>query len=134
MCPLSDSIHAWSVGVPGRPKCWAIAHRARNSRVDPAVIWGPLSETASSTGCTSLTSGATASSLQASESLAISALADWTFDADRGRELLEETDHSIDRMAAETGFGTATSLRQHLRATPGVSPSANRRTFRGTAA
>lgn len=53
---------------------------------------------------------------------------------DRARELLEETDHSIDRIAAETGFGTATSLRQHLRATLGVSPSAYRRTFRGTAA
>jgi hypothetical protein len=32
------SIQAWSVGVPGRPKCWAIAHIAMNSRVEPAVI------------------------------------------------------------------------------------------------
>src|SRR3954447_6933243 len=44
------SIHAWSVGVPGRPKCCAIAHMARNSRVEALVICGPLSETASSTG------------------------------------------------------------------------------------
>ena len=35
MCPFRLSIHAWSVGLPGRPKCWAIAHNARNSRVDP---------------------------------------------------------------------------------------------------
>src|SRR5664280_1042752 len=46
-CPLRLSIQAWSVGVCGRPKCWAIAHRARNSRVAPEVICGPLSETAS---------------------------------------------------------------------------------------
>ena len=44
------SIQAWSWGVPGRPKCCAIAHIARNSRVEPDVICGPLSLTASSTG------------------------------------------------------------------------------------
>src|SRR5664279_6634389 len=38
--PLRLSIQAWSVGVPGRPKCCAIAHRAMNSRVDPEVICG----------------------------------------------------------------------------------------------
>jgi len=43
-------VQAWSVGVPGRPKCWAIAHNAMNSRVEPDVIWGPLSETASRIG------------------------------------------------------------------------------------
>ena len=48
--PNSDSIHAWSVGVPGRPKCWAMAMRAMNSRVEADVIWGPLSETASRIG------------------------------------------------------------------------------------
>ena len=47
---VEDSIQAWSVGVPGRPKCWAIAHSARNSRVEPEVICGPLSETASRIG------------------------------------------------------------------------------------
>jgi len=48
--PNSDSIHAWSVGVPGRPKCWWIAHKAMNSRVDPDVICGPLSLMASRIG------------------------------------------------------------------------------------
>jgi hypothetical protein len=37
-------------GVPGRPKCWWIAHKAMNSRVEPEVICGPLSLRASSTG------------------------------------------------------------------------------------
>jgi hypothetical protein len=36
--------------VPGRPKCCAIAHIAMNSRVEPLVICGPLSETASRIG------------------------------------------------------------------------------------
>ena len=44
------SIQAWSVGVPGRPKCCAIAHMAMNSRVAPLVICGPLSLTASRIG------------------------------------------------------------------------------------
>ena len=46
------SIQAWSVGVPGRPKCCAIAHIAMNSRVEPLVICGPLSLTASRIGAT----------------------------------------------------------------------------------
>ncbi|MFD8568255.1 GlxA family transcriptional regulator [Streptomyces sp. NPDC059639] len=50
---------------------------------------------------------------------------------DRARELLERTDHTIDRVAAETGFGTDVSLRQHFRRTLGVSPGAYRATFRG---
>lgn len=48
----------------------------------------------------------------------------------RARELLENTDHTIDRVAAEAGFGTATSMRQQLMADIGVSPSAYRSTFR----
>ncbi|WP_216216587.1 GlxA family transcriptional regulator [Amycolatopsis aidingensis] len=48
----------------------------------------------------------------------------------RARHLLEETDLPIDRVAADAGFGTAASLRQHLQATLGVSPSAYRGTFR----
>jgi hypothetical protein len=32
-------------GVPGRPKYWAIAHNTMNSRVDPEVIFGSLSDT-----------------------------------------------------------------------------------------
>ncbi|UNO40846.1 helix-turn-helix domain-containing protein [Streptomyces sp. MST-110588] len=50
---------------------------------------------------------------------------------ERARQLLEETDLTIDRIAAEAGFGTAASLRQHLQAALGVSPSAYRATFRG---
>jgi transcriptional regulator GlxA family with amidase domain len=51
---------------------------------------------------------------------------------DRARELLEQTDHTVDRIAAEAGFGTAASLRQHFHAALGVSPGAYRATFRGT--
>jgi transcriptional regulator GlxA family with amidase domain len=50
---------------------------------------------------------------------------------DRARALLEGSDLPVDRVAAEAGFGTATSLRQHFQAALGVSPSAYRRTFRG---
>ena len=46
------------------------------------------------------------------------------------RELLENTDLPVDDVAAAAGFGTATSLRQHLSRTVGVSPSAYRATFR----
>ncbi|HEY9369519.1 GlxA family transcriptional regulator [Streptomyces sp.] len=49
---------------------------------------------------------------------------------DRARRLLETTDLTVDRVAAESGFGTAVSLRQHLAATVGVSPTAYRHTFR----
>ncbi|MCM2579084.1 GlxA family transcriptional regulator [Streptomyces meridianus] len=45
--------------------------------------------------------------------------------------LLEETDDSVDRVAARAGFGTAASLRGHLQAAIGVSPGAYRATFRG---
>lgn len=50
---------------------------------------------------------------------------------ERARELLEETDLPIDRVAERAGFGTSASLRQHLQETLGVSPSAYRTTFRG---
>ncbi|MDA8369133.1 MAG: helix-turn-helix domain-containing protein [Nocardiopsaceae bacterium] len=50
---------------------------------------------------------------------------------ERARQLLEETDLPVDRIAADAGFGTAASLRQHLQAALGVSPSAYRSTFRG---
>ncbi|WP_163513178.1 GlxA family transcriptional regulator [Fodinicola acaciae] len=49
---------------------------------------------------------------------------------ERARQLLEETDLSVDRIAADAGFGTAASLRQHLQTALGVSPSAYRNTFR----
>ncbi|MET7546782.1 helix-turn-helix domain-containing protein [Streptomyces sp. NBC_01724] len=49
---------------------------------------------------------------------------------ERARGLLEATDLSIDQVARESGFGTATSLRQHIQAALGVSPTVYRRTFR----
>ncbi len=52
---------------------------------------------------------------------------------ERARQLLEKTDLPVDRIAADAGFGTATSLRQHLHTALGVSPSAYRSTFRGPA-
>jgi len=51
---------------------------------------------------------------------------------DRARHLLETTDLTIDRVAAEAGLGTAASLRAHLAGELGVSPRDYRRTF-GTA-
>ncbi|MEW2486949.1 helix-turn-helix domain-containing protein [Streptomyces sp. NPDC048411] len=51
---------------------------------------------------------------------------------ERARGLLESTDLSIDQVAREAGFGTATSLRQHIQAALGVSPTVYRRTFRAT--
>ncbi|MFC7219156.1 GlxA family transcriptional regulator [Streptomyces polyrhachis] len=48
------------------------------------------------------------------------------------RQLLEDTDHSVDQVAEKAGFGTAVSLRQHLQSALGVSPTSYRRTFRTT--
>ncbi|GLW07062.1 AraC family transcriptional regulator [Microtetraspora sp. NBRC 13810] len=45
------------------------------------------------------------------------------------RGLLESSDLPIDDVAFRAGFGSAGSLRQHLRAVIGVSPAAYRRTF-----
>jgi transcriptional regulator GlxA family with amidase domain len=50
------------------------------------------------------------------------------------RQLLESTDHPVDRIAADAGFGTAASLRGQLRASIGVSPLTYRRTYRGPVA
>jgi transcriptional regulator GlxA family with amidase domain len=52
---------------------------------------------------------------------------------EHARRLLETTDLPIDRVAAQSGLGTAASLRQHLRSTVGVAPGTYRRTFRATA-
>ncbi|WP_149564001.1 GlxA family transcriptional regulator [Streptomyces cacaoi] len=49
---------------------------------------------------------------------------------ERARQLLEDTDLPVERIASDCGFGTAASLRQHLHAALGVSPRAYRRTFR----
>jgi transcriptional regulator GlxA family with amidase domain len=47
------------------------------------------------------------------------------------QHLLEESDLSIDQVAVRAGLGTSASLRGHLHAAAGVSPSAYRRAFRG---
>jgi transcriptional regulator GlxA family with amidase domain len=48
---------------------------------------------------------------------------------EEARRLLETTDLPVDRVAERAGFGTATSMRQHLHAAVGVSPTAYRKTF-----
>uniref|UniRef100_A0AAU2V7K9 Helix-turn-helix domain-containing protein n=1 Tax=Streptomyces sp. NBC_00003 TaxID=2903608 RepID=A0AAU2V7K9_9ACTN len=53
---------------------------------------------------------------------------------EHARHLLESTDLSVDAIARAAGFGTATSLRQHLQAALGVPPTVYRRTFRSGAA
>lgn len=49
---------------------------------------------------------------------------------ERARHLLESTGLSVDQVARDAGFGTAQSMRQHLQAALGVTPTAYRRTFR----
>ncbi|MFE4871455.1 MULTISPECIES: helix-turn-helix domain-containing protein [unclassified Streptomyces] len=49
---------------------------------------------------------------------------------EHARHLLESTDLSVDAIARDAGFGTATSLRQHLQTALGVPPTVYRRTFR----
>jgi AraC family transcriptional activator FtrA len=51
----------------------------------------------------------------------------------RAQELLETTESSVERIAALTGMGTATSLRRHFHRALGVAPDAYRQTFRRTA-
>jgi transcriptional regulator GlxA family with amidase domain len=51
---------------------------------------------------------------------------------ERARHLLESTSLGVDQVARDAGFGTAQSMRQHLQATLGVTPTAYRRTFRDT--
>ena len=48
----------------------------------------------------------------------------------RAQLLLETTAHSVDRIAATAGFGSATSLREHFRRVVATSPQAYRRAFR----
>jgi transcriptional regulator GlxA family with amidase domain len=49
--------------------------------------------------------------------------------ADRARLLLESTADTMDRIAAETGFATAVSLRHHFHRILGTSPAAHRAMF-----
>lgn len=53
---------------------------------------------------------------------------------DLARLLLESTELPVDTVAERSGFGTAASLRQHMRRGLGTSPSAYRRTFQTRAA
>jgi transcriptional regulator GlxA family with amidase domain len=52
---------------------------------------------------------------------------------EHARHLLESSDLSVDRIARQAGFGTGASMRQHLQAALGVSPTAYRRTFQAAA-
>lgn len=45
------------------------------------------------------------------------------------KQLLETTDLPVDLVAHRSGFGSANSLRAHMRSTFGVSPAAYRRSF-----
>ncbi|GLX18603.1 MULTISPECIES: GlxA family transcriptional regulator [Streptomyces] len=51
---------------------------------------------------------------------------------ERARQLLERTELPVEAVARRAGFGTAQSLRKHVQAALGVSPTAYRRTFRAT--
>jgi transcriptional regulator GlxA family with amidase domain len=49
------------------------------------------------------------------------------------RRLLEETDMPVEDVAAGSGFGTATTLREHFRRATQTTPTAYRRAFRAPA-
>ncbi|MFG3340159.1 GlxA family transcriptional regulator [Glycomyces sp. NPDC048151] len=49
---------------------------------------------------------------------------------EHARHLLESSDLTVDQIAQRAGLGTGVSLRQHLRAVLGVSPSVYRKAFR----
>ncbi|GAB3820297.1 GlxA family transcriptional regulator [Kribbella italica] len=49
---------------------------------------------------------------------------------DYARQLLEDTELTVDQIADRAGLGTGTNLRQQLRETAGVSPTTYRRMFR----
>ncbi|MGW5343743.1 GlxA family transcriptional regulator [Streptomyces sp. NPDC004050] len=53
---------------------------------------------------------------------------------DLARQLLETSDLPVDLVAHRSGFGSANSLRQHMRSSLGTSPIAYRRAFRPAAA
>jgi transcriptional regulator GlxA family with amidase domain len=47
----------------------------------------------------------------------------------RAQHLLETTQHSVERIAEQVGFGSATAFRDRFKRTTGISPNAYRRTF-----
>lgn len=51
----------------------------------------------------------------------------------RAQELLETTDHPVEQIAEEVGFGNAATLRHHFQRVRKVSPQAYRRSFSATA-
>jgi len=59
--------------------------------------------------------------------------ADWLISArlDLARELLEHSSHSIDAIATQAGFGTATTMRHHFRRKLATNPTAYRSRFCG---
>ncbi|MCK1797565.1 helix-turn-helix domain-containing protein [Streptomyces sp. XM4193] len=48
----------------------------------------------------------------------------------RAQHLLETTDHAVERVGAQVGFGSPTAFRDRFKRTTGVSPHAYRRSFR----
>ncbi|MEC3956623.1 helix-turn-helix domain-containing protein [Nocardia sp. CDC153] len=48
----------------------------------------------------------------------------------RAQHLLETTDHTIERVGTQVGFGSPTAFRDNFKRTVGVSPNAYRRAFR----
>src|SRR3954469_22680470 len=50
------------------------------------------------------------------------------------QRLLEATDHSVEQVATQSGFGSAAALRLHFQRSLGTSPTAYRRTFRSVGA
>ncbi|HEV2062681.1 MAG TPA: helix-turn-helix domain-containing protein, partial [Solirubrobacteraceae bacterium] len=57
----------------------------------------------------------------------------WLIDQRVGhaRRLLEQTDLPVEAVAAESGFGSAVSLREHFGRAVSTTPTAYRRAFRG---
>jgi transcriptional regulator GlxA family with amidase domain len=49
----------------------------------------------------------------------------------QAQALLETTDHTVERIAEQTGFGSATTFRDRFKRLVGISPQAYRRSFRG---
>jgi transcriptional regulator GlxA family with amidase domain len=52
----------------------------------------------------------------------------------RAQALLETTDHPVERIASEVGFGSPTSFRDLFKKLAGTSPRDYRRAFRGSPA
>ncbi|MEU4744909.1 helix-turn-helix domain-containing protein, partial [Actinosynnema sp. NPDC023658] len=51
----------------------------------------------------------------------------------RAQHLLETTDHPVDRIAAQVGFGSPTAFRDRFKRVAGTSPQSYRAAFRNSA-